>query len=104
MVESVSWLSPFSIQLTPTASLIINIMGFIWLTGIMLLLVRLGHSVVLSEKFRNNLLCVKEASVNGVLRNVAGTFWNKRLPELYSSPLVESPIAIGFFFSYHHYS
>ena len=97
MVQSISSLSPFSIQLTPTESLIINIMGFIWLTGIMLQLVRLGYSVVLSEKFRNNLLGVQNTSFNGMVHNIAGTFWNNRIPELYSSPLVESPITIGLF-------
>jgi tetratricopeptide (TPR) repeat protein len=94
-VQSVFWLSPFSIQLTPTGSLIINIMGFIWLAGIILQLVRLSYSVVLSEKFRNNLPGIQDTSFNGIVRNVAGTFWNKRMPKLYSSPLVESPIAIG---------
>jgi tetratricopeptide (TPR) repeat protein/beta-lactamase regulating signal transducer with metallopeptidase domain len=97
MVQSISSLSPLSIQLTPTESLIINIMGFIWLTGIMLQMVRLSYSVVLSEKFRNNLLSVKDTAFNSMVRNVASTFWNNRMPELYSSPLVESPITIGIF-------
>lgn len=97
MFPSIASLSPLSIQLTPAGSFILNISAFIWLAGIMFLLVRFGHSVVLSKKFRNNLQSVRDTAFNSMVRTVAGTFWNKRLPGLYSSPLIESPIAIGFF-------
>lgn len=77
--------------------LVINSMGFVWFMGFLFQLSRLVYGVILVKKFRENLLGVPDASFNKIVCSIAGAFWKNRMPELYISPKIESPITIGLF-------
>ena len=87
----------YSRLFTLPASFYINFLGFVWLTGILFQLSKLGYGILLVKNFRNTLKNNKYIPFNDMLRKVAGTFWKNRLPSLYSSPLIDSPITIGLF-------
>jgi len=97
MVHSDSSNSPHFNQLAILLILVINSMGFVWLMGFLFQLLRFVYGVILVKKFRGNLPGVPDASFNEMVRSIAGAFWKNRMPELYSSPKIESPITIGLF-------
>ena len=84
-------------KLTVLPLLLINIMGLIWLMGIMFHLLKLCYGVLLIRKFRKGLSCPWDIPFYGMVRNIAGIFQKDRLPKIYSSPIIKSPIAIGLF-------
>ncbi len=85
--------APFVLPVFPLS----NIAGLIWLAGILFQMVRLGYGIIIVKKFRNNLRSCKNDNYDKMLQAVAGRFWKKRLPKLYSSPLIKSPVTIGIF-------
>ena len=58
-------------------------------------MIRLGYGVVLVKKFRKNLQSISDSFYIEMVRTVAGNFWKTRIPELYRSPDIESPVMIG---------
>lgn len=74
---------------------ITNFLGIVWLMGFLFQLLRLVYGVILVKKFRDSLPGIPNNSFNEMVRNIAGAFWKNRMPELYSSPKIESPITIG---------
>jgi tetratricopeptide (TPR) repeat protein/beta-lactamase regulating signal transducer with metallopeptidase domain len=95
MIHSVSATSFHPNQLAVLLILIVNSMGFVWIMGFLFQLLRLVHGVILVKKFRESLPSLPDASFNEMVRDIAGAFWKNRMPELYSSPKIESPITIG---------
>jgi beta-lactamase regulating signal transducer with metallopeptidase domain len=77
------------------AELFINALGLIWMTGSFFLLLKLGYGLIFLQGFRFGLLRVADDKFDGLVRAVAGAFRKRRLPELYTSAKVESPITIG---------
>jgi beta-lactamase regulating signal transducer with metallopeptidase domain len=78
-----------------SAGLFINAFGFIWAGGFLFLLLKLGYGLVFLQGFRFGLARVEDGKFDGLVQAVAGAFRKKRLPELYTSPKMESPITIG---------
>jgi beta-lactamase regulating signal transducer with metallopeptidase domain/tetratricopeptide (TPR) repeat protein len=76
---------------------LINIAGLFWLTGILYQMLRLGYGILSVKKFRNSLQSSKCDHHDKMLQAVARRFWKKRLPKLYSSPLIKSPVTVGLF-------
>lgn len=72
-----------------------NTAVLIWLAGILFQMLRLGYGIIIVKKFRNSLQSCKNDNYDKMLQAVAGRFWKKRLPKLYSSPLIKSPVTIG---------
>jgi tetratricopeptide (TPR) repeat protein/beta-lactamase regulating signal transducer with metallopeptidase domain len=95
MIHSESATSSHSKQLAILLILVVNFMGFVWLMGFLFQMIRLVYGVILVKKFRDGLPSGPNASFNEMVRNIAGAFWKNRMPELYSSPKIESPITIG---------
>ncbi len=77
--------------------LLINITGLFWLAGILFQIVRLGYGIIIVKKFRNSLQSSRDDQYDKILQAVAERFRKKRLPKLYSSPLIKSPVTIGLF-------
>ncbi len=73
----------------------INFLGVVWLIGILFQLSKLGYGVVLVKNFRNTLEDKNDVPFDDMLCTIARTFWKNRLPALYSSPSIDSPITIG---------
>jgi Zn-dependent protease with chaperone function len=97
MVHSDSSTYPHFNQLAVLLILVINSIGFIWFMGFLFQLSRLVYGVILVKKFRESLPSIPDASFGEIIRNIAGAFWKNHMPELYSSPKIESPITIGLF-------
>jgi tetratricopeptide (TPR) repeat protein/beta-lactamase regulating signal transducer with metallopeptidase domain len=95
MIRLESASSSHSKQLAILLILIVNFMGLVWLMGFLFQMTRLVYGVLLVKKFRDSLPSGPDASFNEMVRNIAGAFWKNRMPELYSSPKIESPITIG---------
>jgi beta-lactamase regulating signal transducer with metallopeptidase domain len=96
-VDSILMPTTYSGFLALPVSVYINFFGLIWLIGILFHLSRLGYGVALVNNFRKRLKNTRDIPLNDMARNIPGTFRNKRLPALYSSSLIESPITIGLF-------
>lgn len=90
-------ISPHSASFVLPVFLLITITGLIWLAGILFQMVRLGYGIIIVNKFRNSLQSCRNDNYDKMLQAVAGRFWKKRLPKLYSSPLIKSPVTIGIF-------
>ncbi len=77
---------------------LINILGFIWIIGVLFQLFRLGYGLIVVNKFKGSLQAIKDACFNNMLSNIAVTLFRKGrlVPRLYRSSLIESPMAIGF--------
>jgi len=82
-------------RLPVKAELFINALGLIWMTGFLFLLLKLGYGLIFLQGFRFGLVRVAADKFDGLVKSVAGAFRKSRLPELYTSAKVESPITIG---------
>ena len=78
----------------PVVSLI-NLAGFIWLIGILFNFMKLTYGIILLRKFRHELHHVNNEFYYTMLRTVARRFGKIRLPDLYTSFKLESPVTIG---------
>ena len=74
---------------------LINALGFVWLIGFLLLLLKVGYGLIFLKGFRFGLVRVADEKFGVLANNVAAAFPKNRSPELYISPKVESPITIG---------
>ncbi len=84
-----------SIRLPATVILSINILGCLWMAGFLFQMSRLVYGVLLVKKFRARLSKVSDGPFQAMVGTIAATFWKNRLPELYTSSKIESPITIG---------
>ena len=84
-----------TLRMPVKADLYINAFGLIWMTGFLFLLLKLGYGLIFLQGFKFALVRVADHKFDDLVRTVAGAFRKSRLPELYTSPNVESPITIG---------
>ena len=75
----------------------INALGLLWAVGIIFMLLKLGYGLAFIRGFRFGLNRVSDEKITSLLKITAAVFNKQRLPELYTSPKVESPITIGLF-------
>ncbi|MCP5102394.1 MAG: M56 family metallopeptidase, partial [bacterium] len=87
-----SFLSMFS---PPTPGRVVNILGIIWIAGILFQLLRILFQALSSNRFRRALLEVEDQHILDIKKRVAGKFPGMPMPGLYLSPAVSSPIALG---------
>ena len=87
--------APQSDGLPIDAYLYINALGLIWMGGFLFNLAKLGNGLLLLHKFRSGLSRAPAGEFDDLVRTVAGRFWKNRLPELYISPKIESPVTVG---------
>lgn len=73
----------------------INALGLIWAGGIVFLLLKLCYEMAFLRGFRFGLVKVSDEKFERLLKTATEVFNKKRLPELYTSPKVESPITTG---------
>lgn len=78
-----------------SVSACINIAGLIWFAGTLFCLFKLTGGIITVIKFRNSLQHVQHGFYNKMLKNVARRFWKNRVPKLYTSSEIESPVTIG---------
>lgn len=99
LAEEIHYTVQFPDHHTGTPSLTvthyINIAGFFWIAGILYHMVKLAYGLMLVKNFRNNLRPVTNGFHTEILKNVARRFWKTRVPGLYSSSEIESPVTIG---------
>jgi beta-lactamase regulating signal transducer with metallopeptidase domain len=78
------------------ANLLINAFGLIWVGGFVFLLLKLCYGLIFLQGFRFGLVQMMDRKFDSLVKNVAaGVFRKNRLPELYTSPKMESPITLG---------
>ncbi len=90
--------SPYSISLTSTLILLINILGFIWIIGVLFQLSRLVYGLIVVKRFKGSLEPVKDASFNNMLIILRYIYSKGRLvPQ--ALPLIPDkvPMAIGLY-------
>ncbi|MFA7231930.1 MAG: M56 family metallopeptidase, partial [Victivallaceae bacterium] len=75
----------------------INVLALIWTCGIIFMLLKLAYGLAFIRGFCSGLNRISDARINHLLKLAAGTFNKQHLPEIYTSPKVESPITIGLF-------
>ncbi len=73
----------------------INALGLIWAGGIIFMLLKLGYGLAFIRGFRFGLNRISDERITRLLKATAAVFNRQRLPELYTSPRVESPVTIG---------
>ncbi|MFC1841388.1 M56 family metallopeptidase, partial [Thermodesulfobacteriota bacterium] len=86
-----------SIFISPAFISIINLLGIIWFTGMLYLMIRLGYGFVQVYKFRKKLKPVSNIFYKSMVGFTSRVFWKNRTPGLYRSPDIESPLTIGLF-------
>ena len=74
-----------------------NIVICVWGTGIVFMLARLFYGLIFLRGFRFGLTLVEDEKITKAMKTALTVFNVKRLPEVYISPKVESPITIGIF-------
>ena len=74
-----------------------NVVICIWGTGIVFMLARLFYGLIFLRGFRFGLTLVEDEKITKAMKTALTVFNVKRLPEVYISPKVESPITIGIF-------
>ncbi len=75
----------------------INALGILWAGGIIFMLLKLGYGLAFIRGFRFGLNRILDAGTASLLKTTAAAFNKQRVPELYTSPKVESPVTIGLF-------
>ena len=75
----------------------INALGLLWAGGIIFMLLKLGYGLAFIRGFRFGLNRISDEKITSLLKITAAVIKKQRLPELYTSPKVESPITIGLF-------
>jgi beta-lactamase regulating signal transducer with metallopeptidase domain len=77
------------------AGLFINSLGLIWIAGFLFLLLKLSYGLIFLQGFRFGLARMADRKFDSLVKGVAGVFDKRMLPQLYTSPKMESPITVG---------
>lgn len=75
----------------------VNILGMAWLTGTLLMAVRLGYGLTCTRKTVSRLLKIKHNRLNSVLNSLPKVFGTHSPPDIYASMEAKSPQTIGLF-------
>jgi beta-lactamase regulating signal transducer with metallopeptidase domain len=73
----------------------LNIFGLIWLLGFIISVGRLVYGFIFLSGFRSSLVQIPEGELSSVMETVRAAFPRTRLPSIYLSPAVDSPVALG---------
>jgi beta-lactamase regulating signal transducer with metallopeptidase domain len=87
----------FNLRSINPVLMLLNGFGLVWIAGFMLSLGRLIHGAVFLSGFRSSLVKVPEVGLSGVLEAVQAAFPTTRLPSIFVSPAIDSPVALGVF-------
>jgi beta-lactamase regulating signal transducer with metallopeptidase domain len=80
---------------TPLAIAILNILGLIWLTGTLFFLGRIFYGMAYLAGFRGSLKDIADRRLDGILAEIKSEFPETKIPPIYSSSAVVSPLAFG---------
>jgi RND family efflux transporter MFP subunit len=80
-----------------TAPLIVNCFGILWLGGFIFVLVKLSYSLVFLKGFKAATLTEPEEKFLTILLEVSEVFHFERVPQVFVSQAVASPITAGIF-------
>jgi len=75
--------------------LFLNGFGMIWIGGFLILLGRLFYGISSLAKFKRGLVRIPEEELAGVVEDVRTVFSNTKLPTIFLSPAINSPLALG---------
>jgi beta-lactamase regulating signal transducer with metallopeptidase domain len=73
----------------------LNVFGLIWLLGFIISVGRLVYGLIFLSGFRSSLVRIPEGELSGVMETVRAAFPKTRLPSIYLSAAVDSPVALG---------
>jgi tetratricopeptide (TPR) repeat protein len=77
-------------QATDKTIKIVNFIGLAWVAGFLFLLLRLGYGLIFLKGFRFGLVRVEDAKIEVLMKSVAGSFKQRRAPEL-ENKLAQDP-------------
>jgi len=83
------------VRSTPLAIVILNILGLIWLAGTLFFLGRIFYGMAYLAGFRGSLKEIADRRLGGILAEIKSEFPETKIPPIYSSPAVASPLAFG---------
>ena len=78
-----------------TAILGLNIFGVVWITGIIVFLFRFFYGLLSLLKFSEHLVKIEDKRMNTALEECRSEFGNIKLPDIYTSRNLDSPIVLG---------
>jgi ankyrin repeat protein/beta-lactamase regulating signal transducer with metallopeptidase domain len=73
----------------------INGLGLIWICGGCCFLFRLYYGLYKLAGFRNSLVRIKDEEIDRIRGRIQQTFAKEKIPGIYRSPVVTSPVTIG---------
>jgi len=79
----------------PLALIMLNIFGLIWLAGTLFFLGRIFYGMAYLAGFRSRLKEIVDPRLDGILSEINTEFPSTKIPPVYSSPAVASPLAFG---------
>jgi beta-lactamase regulating signal transducer with metallopeptidase domain len=86
---------PSSLRSTNSVLVVLNGFGLIWITGFILSLGRLFYGMAFLSGFRSSLLRFPEDELTCILQAAKSEFPTIKLPSVYVSPAIDSPVALG---------
>jgi beta-lactamase regulating signal transducer with metallopeptidase domain len=82
-------------QPTPSAIIIINAFGLIWIAGALFFLGRIFYGMAFLAGFRGSLKQVEDPRLDVILSEIKSSIPSIEIPPVFSSPAVNSPLAFG---------
>lgn len=73
----------------------LNIFGLIWLLGFIISVGRLVYGLIFLSGFRSSLVRIPNGELSNVKETVRAAFPKTRLPSIYLSAAIDSPVAVG---------
>ena len=86
---------PFDFGSADPLLMALNAFGLIWFLGFIISAGRLVHGLIFLSGFRSSLVRIPEGELSSVKETVRVAFPKTRLPSIYLSPAVDSPVALG---------
>jgi beta-lactamase regulating signal transducer with metallopeptidase domain len=85
----------FNLHSINSALMLLNGLGLIWIAGFLISLGRLFYGMAFLSGFRSSLVRIAEDELSCVLEAVQSEFPRTKLPSVYMSPAIDSPVALG---------
>lgn len=85
----------FDLESVDPLLMALNIFGLIWLLGFTISVGRLMYGFIFLSGFRSSLVRIPEGELSSVKETVRAAFPKPRLPSIYLSAAVDSPVALG---------
>jgi beta-lactamase regulating signal transducer with metallopeptidase domain len=87
----------FGLRAINPVLVILNGFGLIWIAGFLILLGRLLYGMAFLSGFRSSLVEIPEEGLTRAFEVVRDSFPTTRIPSIYLSPAIDSPVALGVF-------